>query len=362
LADQNPTRQSNSQRGRWIAVAKWTIGVVVVIGIVLAARKSADQWQQQTAEIGKEIEAIDVQISQASGGEIRKLQAERSRLDAAVPRFSNLRWNHLGLAGLIYAIGLVPPSFLLHRALITLGERPRVSTTIAAQLLGHVGKYVPGKAMVIILRAGVLSRDGIGPLKATVSVFLETFLMMAVGATLAGIVVCWLPVPRWIAISSVVAAIAASLPTLPPILKYVAAKVTKVRIAEIDHQIGVRLFVAGWGWSILSWLLVGLSFTFVVSAMPTANALSSPLQLYAISTAAVALAMVIGFASLLPGGAGVRELVMTTILGVSLGTAHGLLAAIAARILYLVVEAGLAGLCWWWMKSQEHRSQRDPSD
>ncbi len=88
----------------------------------------------------------------------------------------------------------------------------------------------------------------------------------------------------------------------------------------------------------------------LIIAIPTSSELPSWGELYAIATAAICLAMVIGFASLLPGGAGVRELVLATVLGVSLGSVHGILAAIAARILFIVVEAALAGSFWLWLR------------
>ncbi len=225
-----------------------------------------------------------------------------------------------------------------------------MGTAIAAQLVGHVGKYVPGKAMVVILRAGALRRDGVRPLAATVSVFLETFLMMAVGGAVAGIVVMWLPVPSWIAITAVLVAILASLPTLPPILRRVAARVSKVDVAEIDAKIGMGLFAAGWGWSVIGWLLIGASFTTLITAIPSSAPSPPLLELFATATAAISLAIVVGFASLLPGGAGVRELVLITVLSVSIGSVHGLLAAIAARIMFIVVESVLAGAAWIWLR------------
>ncbi|MFK8111355.1 MAG: YbhN family protein [Rubripirellula sp.] len=346
----DPNSSHPNRRKRLIGLAKWLIAAAVLVGLLVAGRSAVQQWAHESQKIQKEIAWVDEAAKSASGLELAELQAQRERLDASVPRLENLRWNRIAFAGLLYGLGLIPPSFLLRRALVSLGEHPRLSTTIAAQLMGHVGKYVPGKAMVIVIRAGVLSRDGVRPMRATVSIFLETFLMMAVGAVVAGIVVWWLPVPEWIAITSIVAAIAASLPTFPPILRLVAAKVTKVRVQDVDSQIGWRLFAAGWFWSTLSWLLIGASFTAIVSAIPSVESVPLTFQLYAISTAAIGLAMVIGFASLLPGGAGIRELVLTTVLGVAIGTVHGLLAAIAARIVFIVVEAMLAGLCWCWLR------------
>jgi uncharacterized membrane protein YbhN (UPF0104 family) len=174
--------------------------------------------------------------------------------------------------------------------------------------------------------------------------------MMAVGAAVGGVITWWMPVPRWIAGLAAIAAVAASLPTLPPMMKMVAARVTKVEVENVNSSQLNRLFFEGWCWSVLSWLLIGASFTCLLVAIPSSTSLPAPMQLYAIGTAAICLAMVVGFASLLPGGAGVRELVLTTVLGVSIGTAHGLLAAIAARIVFIVVECTLALAASAWLR------------
>ncbi len=309
------------------------------------------QWNAESEKLQRRIAEIEIEISRASSGRERaRLESSRAELAASVPRLGNLRWDRITVACALYAIGLVPPSFLLHRALWSLGQRPRLGTSIAAQLLGHVGKYVPGKAMVIVIRAGALSRDGVRAVPATISIFLETFLMMAVGAVVAGIVVLWLPVPRWISAAAAGAAVLASLPTLPPILKRVAAKVAPMDPDNMKGGIGFKLCAAGWGWSTLSWVLIGASFSVLITAIPGTSEMPPWYQLYAIATASISLAVVLGFASLIPGGAGVRELVLTTVLGVSLGAVHGILAAIAARIMFIAVEAMLATGAWAWLR------------
>jgi len=335
-----------------MALIKGAITVMVVIGLYLAAIASIEQWQTESAKVESRLVEIDRELtSSLSSQQEHQLLEERQRLERSLPTLQNLNWSLIALAGLLYGIGLVPNGLLLHRALHALGQRPRLSTTVAAHLLGHVGKYVPGKAMVIVLRAGTLSRDGVKPLAATIAVFLETFLMMAVGAAVAGLIVVWLPVPMWISWMAVGMAVVASLPTLPPVMRIAAARVTKARDVRDDARIGFGLFAAGWGYSILTWALIGGSFATLMVAIPTSSPLPSLPVVYAIGTAAISLAVVLGFASLIPGGAGIRELVLTTILAVSFGPAHGLLAAIAARILYLLVEALIAGACWCWLRS-----------
>ena len=75
----------------------------------------------------------------------------------------------------------------------------------------------------------------------------------------------------------------------------------------------------------------------------------------------MSLAVVIGFASLLPGGAGIRELVITTVLAVSLGPTHAILAAIAARLLFAAVEGLVAVFCWLWLRRLGEDSEEPTS-
>lgn len=336
---------------RWKTAIKWIIALAVLVGLYFAADASLGQWREQRDQVQTQLDEIDGELAkQQTAGRTNSLEQERERVARSLPTLGNLDWRLIFLSAFFYAAGLTPNGIVLHTALRALGQQPKLSTSIAAQLIGHVGKYVPGKAMVIVLRAGVLSRDGVKPLPATVSIFLETFLMMAVGSALAALIVIWLPVKPWISILAISIAVAASLPTLPPVMRLAAARIARSRDLSNDPRIGFRLFVVGWLGSLVAWALMGAAFAMLVFAIPSANELPSFAMVYAISTAAISLAIVVGFASLLPGGAGIRELVLTTILAVSLGPSHGLLAAVAARIVFLITEASVAGLVWLYLQ------------
>ena len=210
-----------------IRIVKLAIVVVVVVGLALAARSAIVQWRTENDKIQSEIIQIDQRLeSLAEPSQAEGLRARRQALLRSRPNLSNLDWLRIAIAALLYTIGLLIPGLVLHSALRSLAERPRLSTAIASQLIGHAGKYVPGKAMVIVLRAGGLSVDKVNPVRATISVFMETLLMMGVGAAVAGAVVWWLDIPDWMKWSALGVAAFASVPTLPPILKVVAAKVS----------------------------------------------------------------------------------------------------------------------------------------
>ena len=335
-------------------VAKSIMAVIVCIGLFFAGKSAVQRWQEQTRTIQSEIDRLSEQIQGESDDRIRAdLLEQQSRLERSLPALRNLDWAKISWSFVIYAAALIPPGFVLREAVCSLGQRPNLSTAMASQLLGHVGKYVPGKAMVIVLRATGLAIDGVDIVVSTVSVFMETLLMMAVGAAVAGLVICWLPVEKWMIVTAATVAVCASVPTLPPILKFVAARIAKRRsLDEVGHdsKSSTYFFFVGWAWSLLSWILIGTSFTMLVAAIPSPDPLPSPLLLWGRSTAAVSLGMVVGFASLLPGGAGVRELVLTMLLAPMVGPAHALLAAIAARVMFIIVESAMAGLAWGWLR------------
>lgn len=379
--------------GRLKRIAKWLVTAVVIVGLGYALQQSFAQWNVETLKLNDRVSDLQTQIErlEASGtaeaGEIRQLENEQSFVRSRIPTLANLRWDLIGLAAAMYGIGLFPPAMLLHRVLGALGQNISLGRVIAAQLIGHAGKYVPGKAMVVVLRVAVLcgrdpeqavsiqhqtasaetasgnepSASRVQKIAATVCVFWETLMMMAVGAAVAGVVIIWLPVPGWMIAASIMIALLASLPTYPAVMRKIAAKIAR---AELPRENGndFTLFASAWAWSLLSWVAIGAAFTLLLLAIPsletpddafaTATTIDQFRSVYLLGTAAVAIAMVAGFVSLVPGGAGVRELVLTAVVAPQFGPVHAVLTAIAARLLFIIVEALLAIVANAWLKFQ----------
>jgi hypothetical protein len=88
-------------------------------------------------------------------------------------------------AGVLYFLGLVPMAWFWSRTLAALSQSVPWSATLRAYFLGHLGKYVPGKAMAVILRIAAVRRWAPTMRIAILSIMLETLTMMAVGAFLA---------------------------------------------------------------------------------------------------------------------------------------------------------------------------------
>lgn len=257
-------------------------------------------------------------------------------------------------ASIVYLLGQFPMAIFWRTILVDLGQHPPWYRTIRANIIGHLGKYVPGKALVVVIRTAMAKTPHVrtGPLVA--SIFYETFTSMAVGSILALIVLLplvdfslpyWQPWhwfdapdatqapgsdPRMLLLALGLAG-ATGLPTIPRVFDWVLGKLRKVRqpkpgdvvetIAEdfepaenVKHQrfhLRPQTLLLGWIGDAIAWALMGWSL------WATIRAFGVPLDLWKdwpLLTACTSLAIVAGFVSLIPGGAGVRELVFILLL------------------------------------------------
>ena len=274
------------------------------------------------------------------GRAIHDARAEFSRQDF---RISQIRpWWVLAACG-FYGAGMLPMWWFWHRVLWALGQRPRLADSIRAFFIGHLGKYVPGKAMVVVLRTAFIRGSNVDTTIAALSVFVETLTMMAVGAFVAGAIIAVhfsdqmaLHALAWLLM------VATGVPTLPPIFRRLVAwlKVSKANpdVSAALEGLTYRLMLSGWLANTIGWFLFGLSFWATLQAVPLGPPVAQFWELAPRLTASVSLALVAGFVSLLPGGVGVRELVLNTLMVPVFGHAKALISAVLLRVVWLVTE------------------------
>lgn len=271
------------------------------------------------------------------------------------------RW--LVVAGGVYLLGMLPSGFFWYRILHRLDQRPRLGETLRAYYIGHLGKYVPGKALVVILRTGLIRSRRVDATLAAVSVFLETLTMMAVGALVAAILLGLLFRDQWQnVLLALVMAVGAGVPTLPRVFRFLVGRmgITKFNpdVLKKLQNIDLRLMAIGWVGIAFGWFLLGLSLWATLRAMGLHGDSASDLALL---TATVALAMVGGFLSLIPGGLGVRDALVIHLVMLYLShagaspanltaadtpQAHAIVAAVLLRIVWLVAELLIAGVVY----------------
>lgn len=327
------------------------IAVVVFVGFTAwhGVRDLRNQATVQEARIRELKNLIESPV--AADNTTTDLSRELVRLEGSRVTATNIGWRFLGFAAGLYGVALLTSAMYWHSCLVAFGHHPSIPLTIGCHILGQVGKYIPGKAMVVLIRASALHRlTGIGRIPAVVGVFVETLTMMACGATLAGIAVVFVPAPWWIRGLAVGLAVAAAIPTLPPLFHIALRKLSGSKFGRSANfevaRYDWRLMMRGWAWMSLTWIMIGSSFWMVVLATPGASKEIVGAAGFATASATIALAMVAGFLSLIPGGAGVRELVITALLAALAGPGVAFVAAIMARLIFLTVECLASGLSW----------------
>lgn len=263
------------------------------------------------------------------------------------------------VAGLFYLAGSLPMGLYWYRVLRALGQHPRVPEALRAFCIGHLGKYVPGKAMVVVLRAGLLKSERVSAAVAAASVFLETLTMMAVGAFLSAGILALRPHDDlqqhvWLIPLALGLMVAAGLPTVPPIFRRLVLKlgVPKGDPTIVDKVKNVTWGLVGTGWMAMfvGWTLLALSLWATLKAMGIEGL--EPIGHLHFYIASVSLAMVAGFLSLIPGGVFVREAILMAILGVYLAKvvevpqveAVAVVSAILLRLIWLVSELLASGI------------------
>ncbi|MBQ6108952.1 MAG: flippase-like domain-containing protein, partial [Thermoguttaceae bacterium] len=91
-----------------------------------------------------------------------------------------LQWGWIALGGLFYCISLLFPPMYWHSVLRQLGQTPTFYASMRAHIIGHLGKYIPGKIFVVLIRSGLLRGPGVDTTVCVLSIFLEGLLQMAV--------------------------------------------------------------------------------------------------------------------------------------------------------------------------------------
>jgi glycosyltransferase 2 family protein len=277
-------------------------------------------------------------------------------------------------AGGLYLLAMVPSVLFWHRVLRVLGQEAGFFKTLRAYYIGHLGKYVPGKALVVVLRAGMVRGERVNVGVAAATVFVETLTMMASGSFIAAALVAILYHEHWIYVAgAILCMLAAGLPTLPPVFAYLARKARigrgresfsvgpeplesppvdaglkktpdplDVDLRRIDY--GTLLF--GWLGTGVGWFVCGLSLWATLRAMGETSL--SPIDDLPFLTMIVSISVVAGFISMIPGGLGSRDLIMLELLGLRLPASAAVVSTVLFRLVWLAAELVISAVLYPW--------------
>ena len=255
------------------------------------------------------------------------------------------------ISGVCYLAGLAPCWIFWHRTLQAMGQHPRWRESLRAFWIGHLGKYVPGKAMVVVLRTGLIHSERVNRTVAATSVFVETLTMMAVGAFLSSVILLCTSDHVALTLLAVALMLCSGIPTVPPIFQRLV-RLLRVHRANPDIEqaisgLNYRLMASGWVIITLGWVFLGLSLWATLRSFAAGElVMMDSLRDVPLLTATVGLAMVAGFLSLIPGGLGVRDGILMTLLAPAYGAKVAVVSAILLRVVWLLSELVVSGILY----------------
>jgi uncharacterized membrane protein YbhN (UPF0104 family) len=263
-------------------------------------------------------------------------------------------------SGLLYLLGLTFSLTFWVRLLRVLGERPQVPAMTRAYFIGHIGKYVPGKAWSLLLRTTLASGPGVRPAVAAMTAVYETLTTMTAGAILAAALLLWQTILRWrdgqtadthVSIGAALGLLAlAGIPILPGVFNRLVRRAA-APFLRADAQplppVRIRTLLGGLALTACGWVLLGISLWCVLQGLGPEPA-GWDVSLLGSCIAALAVAWVAGFVALMtPGGLGVRELILQQFLAPLLGDLHSLIAVLLLRLLWTAAEVIMAAIVYW---------------
>lgn len=291
-------------------------------------------------------------------------------------------WTYLIAAGVISQVSWLPSTWFWQRLIEQLGEQNvQRYPLIRAYFCGSLGKYIPGKAAVILIRSALLKKQGVSFVRASIASIVEAGAVMLVGCVVtivfamtvmpAASLPAWLQenVPRdaasWSGLLVAVAVLIAAMPIVAIPANWVFGKITRIveKRAQLhqssvttdtnrsnnddrpdsEDQAGSTVGRLTWKFLVvaslmfgLAWAGHGLSLLLVLRSM---NPEILSVDSWTVCTAAAAAGTSIGFfAVFAPGGLAVREGLIITMLAPSTGGPMAVAAAGVYRLVSLTAE------------------------
>jgi uncharacterized membrane protein YbhN (UPF0104 family) len=347
LSESTSSRVQSSTRSAILRFAKLGFRILalilVVLGVWHSIRSSTSELASQQAELEEQADQLIQEAEGKTADEAALLLAQARDMRLEASRFWQADPGMLCLASLFYACAMVPACLFWRRCLVELDQVHHLLDTCWAYFYGALGKYFPGKAMVIVLRVDSLQNHGIQKTTTAMTVFMETLTNMAVGGATAAVSLIWLDLDYRLSLLAIGLLAATALPVSPPALKFLLPKLQRgvpaATITAWKQRISWGLYLRGWVMLSVGWLLNGFGLMFVLQSLPSSQVSGSDgWTLYVSATGACALAVVAGFLSLLPGGAGVREVVLSVVLSPVVGPVAALCAALWMRLVWIGTE------------------------
>jgi len=283
------------------------------------------------------------------------------------------RGQWLAVSGLLYLLGLGFWASFWILLLRVLGERPKLPAAIRAYYIGHLGKYVPGKAWALILRTTLVQGPGVRLGVAALTATYETLTTMATGALLAVILFTLVAVDQtgmgWKAIGLLALA---GIPILPGVFNWLVRRLSapfQQAGAPLLPRLRSTTLLRGIALTGCGWCLLGAGLWATLQAL-LPQPQSWEWTAWGRYTAFIGLAYVAGYLTLpAPGGLGVRELILQQLLTPEIspllepGQAEpfAVVAVLFLRLLWTVAEVVIASIVYWFPGQGKSTKEQETS-
>lgn len=285
----------------------------------------------------------------------------------------------IAVCGVLYLLGLLASGTYWHRLLVVLGQPIGLLGSLRAYYLGHLGKYLPGKAWALLMRTSLAGAAGVRVGVAALTTFYEVLATMASGALLAVLFFLWTNPSEMLQSDwNVLAKLGSSadlerdvlvqlspfllalvlVPIVPPVFNRLVRRTSNPFLradAAPLPEVGWRSFFEGLVWTQLNWLLLGASLCALLRGWPGLG-FSQSASAWLHLSACLSFSYVAGFVVVfMPNGIGVREFMLTIFLapefvrgGMDPAHASGqaALVVVILRLVWSVAEVLLAGIIW----------------
>ena len=251
----------------------------------------------------------------------------------------------LAVAAALYVGGMVSFASFWRLIVQGLGKQLGVIDSYGAYFVSQLGKYIPGKAWVLLIRCGILSRPVITRAEIVASSLYETLAVMAAGSITAVLTLSLSrsvrPVMVWMALALACGFAVVIQPWIFDKLLTIGMWPFQRFRAEPIPRVTYATLLKGSRRLILGWAMVGLSLSAVARGLgfPLANA-----SIVFLLCGSMALSITGGFMILVvPAGLGVREWILVQTLSPVFGVGNAVLLAVASRALNILTEIVAAG-------------------
>ena len=252
-----------------------------------------------------------------------------------------LSWRSLIAAQAAVLIGMLVTVKIWQHLLAAMGTKIHYRGAAEVNLIGQLGKYLPGSVWAFVLQTQLGKRYRIPRARALVALVLSAGVTAVTGLSLAAFVAAPLS-RRWGPLLWLLALGPLTLLTLIPVvltrISNVALRAMRRPLFEVP-LIGSEILRATL-WSFLAWLFFGTQLWLLIGSQAKHS-----VHGYTVCIGAFALAMTAGLvAFIVPSGVGVREAVIVTGLSSLAPSGPALAIALTSRLLFTIGDVGTACL------------------